>query len=76
MSATIATRTLNIDSFITDISQRPVIWNRNYHCNKSFMEQTWDELSQRHNLPSKTFTIIIVSFNSVVTVIYKIFLFL
>ncbi|XP_055384119.1 uncharacterized protein LOC129613857 [Condylostylus longicornis] len=44
---------LNIEQFIKDIEARPAIWNRNYHCNKYFLEETWQELSKIHKLPAK-----------------------
>lgn len=43
---------LDIERFIQDIQDRPCIWDRNYHCNKGFMEQTWTDLSKLHKLPS------------------------
>jgi hypothetical protein len=43
---------LDIERFIQDIQDRPCIWDRNYHCNKGFMEQTWTDLSKLHELPS------------------------
>lgn len=42
---------LNVEQFIHDIEERPAIWNRNFHCNKAFLEQMWDELSTEHKLP-------------------------
>uniref|UniRef100_A0A1A9UM12 MADF domain-containing protein n=1 Tax=Glossina austeni TaxID=7395 RepID=A0A1A9UM12_GLOAU len=46
-----STIVLNVEQFIRDVEQRPAIWNRNFHCNKAFLEQMWDELSTEHNLP-------------------------
>lgn len=48
-----STIVLNVEQFIHDIEERPAIWNRNFHCNKAFLEQMWDELSGTHKLPSK-----------------------
>lgn len=48
-----STIVLNVEQFIHDIEERPAIWNRNFHCNKAFLEQMWDELSSTHKLPSK-----------------------
>jgi len=48
-----STIVLNVEQFIHDIEERPAIWNRNFHCNKAFLEQMWDELSGAHKLPSK-----------------------
>lgn len=48
-----STIVLNVEQFIRDVEQRPAIWNRNFHCNKAFLEQMWDELSAEHKLPSK-----------------------
>ncbi|KAG4066244.1 hypothetical protein HA402_000468 [Bradysia odoriphaga] len=45
---------LDIERFIQDIQDRPCIWDRNYHCNKGFMEQTWTDLSKMHKLPMVT----------------------
>ncbi|XP_055855946.1 uncharacterized protein LOC129919124 [Episyrphus balteatus] len=42
---------LNVEKFIKDVENRPAIWNRNYHCNKPFLEQMWEELSSIHQLP-------------------------
>ncbi|CAD7006391.1 unnamed protein product [Ceratitis capitata] len=42
---------LNVEQFIRDVQERPAIWNRNFHCNKAFLEQMWDELSAAHKLP-------------------------
>lgn len=44
---------LNVEQFIHNVEERPAIWNRNYHCNKAFLEQMWEELSAEHKLPSK-----------------------
>lgn len=44
---------LDIRKFISDIQARPALWNRNYVVNKAFTEDTWDELSQLHQMPSK-----------------------
>lgn len=49
-----STIVLNVEQFIRDVEQRPAIWNRNFHCNKAFLEQMWDELSTEHKLPSKS----------------------
>ena len=49
-----STIVLNVEQFIHDVEQRPAIWNRNFHCNKAFLEQMWDELSTEHKLPSKS----------------------
>ncbi|XP_065359073.1 mucin-2 isoform X2 [Calliphora vicina] len=46
-----STIVLNVEQFIRDVEQRPAIWNRNFHCNKAFLEQMWDELSAEHKLP-------------------------
>ncbi|XP_030571028.1 uncharacterized protein LOC115770069 isoform X2 [Drosophila novamexicana] len=46
-----STIVLNVEQFIHDIEERPAIWNRNFHCNKAFLEQMWDELSGTHKLP-------------------------
>ncbi|XP_005191995.2 uncharacterized protein LOC101894954 [Musca domestica] len=46
-----STIVLNVEQFIRDVEQRPAIWNRNFHCNKAFLEQMWDELSSEHKLP-------------------------
>lgn len=46
---------LDIEKFIQDIQDRPSIWDRNYHCNKTFLEATWEDLMTEHNLPSKYF---------------------
>ncbi|XP_017844215.1 uncharacterized protein LOC108600900 isoform X2 [Drosophila busckii] len=46
-----STIVLNVEQFIHDIEERPAIWNRNFHCNKAFLEQMWDELSNTHKLP-------------------------
>ncbi|XP_068141869.1 uncharacterized protein Ctps isoform X2 [Drosophila tropicalis] len=46
-----STIVLNVEQFIHDIEERPAIWNRNFHCNKAFLEQMWDELSGAHKLP-------------------------
>ncbi|XP_017862917.1 PREDICTED: uncharacterized protein LOC108613752 isoform X2 [Drosophila arizonae] len=46
-----STIVLNVEQFIHDIEERPAIWNRNFHCNKAFLEQMWDELSSTHKLP-------------------------
>ncbi|XP_022211368.1 uncharacterized protein LOC111066799 isoform X2 [Drosophila obscura] len=45
-----STIVLNVEQFIHDIEERPAIWNRNFHCNKAFLEQMWDELSGAHKL--------------------------
>ncbi|XP_032597565.1 uncharacterized protein LOC6556886 isoform X3 [Drosophila grimshawi] len=47
-----STIVLNVEQFIHDIEERPAIWNRNFHCNKAFLEQMWDELSGTHKLPT------------------------
>ena len=44
---------INVERFINDVFQRPAIWHRNYHCNKSFLEDTWDELAELHGIQSK-----------------------
>ncbi|XP_018788980.1 PREDICTED: uncharacterized protein LOC108968998 isoform X4 [Bactrocera latifrons] len=46
-----STIVLNVEQFIRDVQERPAIWNRNFHCNKAFLEQMWDELSSAHKLP-------------------------
>ncbi|XP_067645966.1 uncharacterized protein Ctps isoform X2 [Eurosta solidaginis] len=46
-----STIVLNVEQFIRDVQERPAIWNRNFHCNKAFLEQMWDELSTAHKLP-------------------------
>ncbi|KRF99181.1 uncharacterized protein Dwil_GK17769, isoform B [Drosophila willistoni] len=52
-----STIVLNVEQFIHDIEERPAIWNRNFHCNKAFLEQMWDELSGAHKLPSEVFVL-------------------
>lgn len=47
---------LDIEKFIQDVQDRPSIWDRNYHSNKTFLEATWEDLSTEHNLPSKYFS--------------------
>ncbi|XP_075164679.1 CTP synthase isoform X3 [Haematobia irritans] len=52
-----STIVLNVEQFIRDVEQRPAIWNRNFHCNKAFLEQMWDELSSEHKLPSEVYVL-------------------
>ncbi|XP_030571029.1 CTP synthase isoform X3 [Drosophila novamexicana] len=52
-----STIVLNVEQFIHDIEERPAIWNRNFHCNKAFLEQMWDELSGTHKLPSEVYVL-------------------
>ncbi|XP_017862918.1 PREDICTED: CTP synthase isoform X3 [Drosophila arizonae] len=52
-----STIVLNVEQFIHDIEERPAIWNRNFHCNKAFLEQMWDELSSTHKLPSEVYVL-------------------
>uniref|UniRef100_A0A1I8PH14 CTP synthase n=1 Tax=Stomoxys calcitrans TaxID=35570 RepID=A0A1I8PH14_STOCA len=52
-----STIVLNVEQFIRDVEQRPAIWNRNFHCNKAFLEQMWDELSAEHKLPSEVYVL-------------------
>ncbi|XP_030385669.1 CTP synthase isoform X4 [Scaptodrosophila lebanonensis] len=52
-----STIVLNVEQFIHDIEERPAIWNRNFHCNKAFLEQMWDELSSAHKLPSEVYVL-------------------
>jgi hypothetical protein len=47
------THLVNVEKFIADVFSRPAIWHRSYHLNKAFMEDTWDELAEIHDLPSK-----------------------
>lgn len=47
------TKYLDIKRFISDVQQRPALWNRNYVVNKAFTEDTWDELADLHHLSSK-----------------------
>lgn len=42
------TSSIDVTQFIADVYQRPAIWNRSYHCNKMFMEETWNELAKLH----------------------------
>jgi hypothetical protein len=44
------THLVNVEKFIADVFSRPAIW---HHLNKAFMEDTWDELAEIHDLPSK-----------------------
>lgn len=45
---------LDVDKLISDIAIRPAIWDRNFNSrqNKSFLEDTWEELAEIHNTPS------------------------
>ncbi|XP_037940457.1 CTP synthase isoform X2 [Teleopsis dalmanni] len=52
-----STIVLNVEQFIKDVEVRPAIWNRNFHCNKAFLEQMWDELSTEHSLPSEVYVL-------------------
>lgn len=44
---------INVEKFIEDIYERPNIWNRSYAGNKQYLDETWNELSQIHQLGSK-----------------------
>ena len=44
---------LNIQEFIETVKDRPAIWSRFMHCNKSFVDDAWEELSKIHNVSSK-----------------------
>lgn len=46
---------LDVEKFIEDVHERPAIWDRNYHSNKTFLEATWEDLASVHNLSSKYF---------------------
>lgn len=52
MSLTMAT--FDVEKLIADIAIRPAIWDRNFNSrqNKSFLEDTWDELAEMHKTPS------------------------
>ncbi|CAO1323080.1 unnamed protein product [Diamesa hyperborea] len=47
--------TLDVEKLIADIALRPAIWDKNFNGrqNKSFLEDTWDELAEIHNAPKK-----------------------
>uniref|UniRef100_A0A336M0U7 CSON009703 protein n=1 Tax=Culicoides sonorensis TaxID=179676 RepID=A0A336M0U7_CULSO len=45
------THYIDTRKLISDIQIRPALWNRNYAVNKAFTEDTWDELSEIHQLP-------------------------
>ncbi|CAO1323103.1 unnamed protein product [Diamesa hyperborea] len=55
MSSSSALPTLDVEKLIADIAIRPAIWDRSFNSrqNKSFLEDTWDELAEIHNAPSK-----------------------
>lgn len=44
---------MNVEKFIEDIYERPVIWNRSYSGNKPYLDETWTEMAQLHQLGSK-----------------------
>lgn len=44
---------MNVEKFIDDIYERPVIWNRSYSGNKPYLDETWTEMGQLHKLASK-----------------------
>lgn len=54
MSSSSAMATLDVEKLIADIAIRPAIWDRSFNSrqNKSFLEDTWDELAEIHNAPS------------------------
>lgn len=43
---------INVEKFIDDIYERPNIWNRSYAGNKQYLDETWNELSQIHQIGS------------------------
>ena len=56
--------TLDVEKLIADIALRPAIWDKNFNGrqNKSFLEDTWDELAEIHNAPSMFHITIFYSF--------------
>ena len=54
MSSSSTMATLDVEKLIADIAIRPAIWDRSFNSrqNKSFLEDTWDELAEIHNAPS------------------------
>lgn len=44
---------LDVEQFIQNIQERPVIWDRHIHVQKQVVYQMWKDLSRIHGLSSK-----------------------
>lgn len=46
---------LDVEQFIQNIQERPVIWDRYVHVQKPVVYQMWRDLSRIHGLPGKLY---------------------